>query len=84
MNEISKRARGRPPLKPTPVPYPLVGEFFRLMVEKGLSAEEVSRRSGVSNAGISSWRTRTQPMVGNLEAVLNVLGYELHIRERVK
>jgi len=50
-------------------------------VDPTLTLEEIVRRSGVSRRMISSWREGQMPGLGNFEAVLNVLGYTLTIKE---
>lgn len=42
-----------------------------------LSLREVERRAGVAETSVSQWRSGVAPLVPNLEAVLNALGYEL-------
>ena len=61
---------------------PLVRLLFDLINQENVALSTVSKRSGVSVSTISDWRWRRSPSVTNLEAVLNVMGYELSIRRK--
>jgi len=60
----------------------LVKELFTILNESGQQLQKVAKRSGVSSSTINEWRWRRSPKVTNLEAVLNSLGFELHIRRK--
>ena len=48
--------------------------------ERRLSAQGICDQAGLGRGTISRWRTEGHsPSVGNLEAVLNVLGYRLAV-----
>lgn len=77
---MSRFAPGR-----IPVPSnqnPLVARLVELMNFAEIGCHELCRSAGVSASSIHAWRTRSNPTVANLEAVLNALGYELTIRKR--
>ena len=61
---------------------PLIKRLVDLMNQAGADSQELARQAGVSLGTINAWRTRTNPNITNLEAVLNVLGYELAIIKR--
>ena len=58
---------------------PLIVQLVDLMSETEIDSYDLCRRAGVSTASIHSWRTKSNPNITNLEAVLNVLGYTLAI-----
>ena len=65
---------------PTPVnTNPLIVQLVELMNETEIDSYEVCRQAGVSTASIHAWRTKSNPNITNLEAVLNVLGHKLAI-----
>lgn len=49
--------------------------------DKPLSLNEIARRSGVDQNLIRGWRAGVIPGVGNMDAVLRVLGYRLAVVE---
>lgn len=58
--------------------HPLVHFVFEKMQERKFSIKRLARRSGVSETVIGSLRDgRTRPKLDDMEALLNVLGYEL-------
>lgn len=59
-----------------------VQRLFVEMNAQQCTAADLSDRSGINKNTLKDWRTRTAPTVDNLEAALNVLGLELHVRER--
>jgi hypothetical protein len=64
--------------------HPLVKEFFRKVEIRQRKLKNVAKRSGVCIVTMRAWREKTNPTVPNLEAALNVVGYELHIRRKRK
>lgn len=72
---------GRPAKLPANV-HPLTKSLFEMLEARGMTDKDMSRLSGVSHHTIADWRYRWNPSLPNLEACLNVLGYELTIRER--
>lgn len=61
---------------------PQVREFFRLLEESGQSMNRLSMAAGVSTVSIHKWKKCHGATVINLEACLNVLGYELRVCKR--
>jgi hypothetical protein len=61
--------------------HPAVRKLFAEMNRQRTTIDEVAERSGLSTAGISEWRYRRMPKIDTLEAALNVLGFELCVRE---
>lgn len=60
--------------------HPLVKEMYALMIKQRASAEDVCDRAGLGKKTIPNWRhTNFGPQLGNFEAALNALGYELKI-----
>jgi hypothetical protein len=64
--------------------HPLVREFFRLLNDEQAHVIDVCRRSGIQRGTISSWRVRSHPAVGNFQAALNSIGYELVIKPIIR
>ncbi len=61
---------------------PLVREFFQLLNDNKLLIKDAVDGTDVSRVTVSDWRYRHAPLLGNFEAVLHNLGYELRIVER--
>ena len=62
--------------------HPLVRRLFELMREEQIGVLDMAARSGMNKNTLRDWRTRTVPIVTNLDACLNVVGYELCIRRK--
>jgi hypothetical protein len=63
--------------------HPLVSWLSDLIEIGGYSGRAVCDAAGVDPDLISNWRLRgTQPTIGNFDAVLNTMGYELCIRRK--
>ena len=63
-------------------PCRLVAEMRLLAFHKDMSAFFLAKVSGVSPEAMSAWKNKgVSPHVGNLDAVLNVMGYKLAIVE---
>ena len=77
---MSRFAPGRIP--PPSNPSPLIARLVELMNSAGIGCQDLCQAAGVSASSIHAWRTRSNPTVNNLEAVLNALGYELTIRKQ--
>lgn len=60
----------------------LVRRFFELLNEERVTMAAVSRVSGVGESTMYRWRESYEPTLGNFEACLNAMGYELMIREK--
>jgi len=48
------------------------------------SANSVAKKAGLTQGAINRWRLGLNPNIANFEAALNVMGYELVIKERPK
>ena len=59
--------------------HPLVKQTFDLARESELSQRQISSEAGLVVSLFYHWSRRSVPIITNLEAVLNVLGYELQI-----
>ena len=63
-------------------PGGLLAELRRIRVEGGVSQTILSEKIGVERDQLSNWECgRRQPMVGNVQAWANALGYELALKE---
>jgi hypothetical protein len=62
--------------------HPLVREMFEHANAEQLPLADLAERSGVNRNTLKDWRTRSVPNVANLQAVGNVLGWELAWRRR--
>lgn len=60
-----------------------VHPFVRFISDNNpMTYKELAKKSGLHYATIQRWRhSGTTPLIGDLEAVLNAMGYELVIRE---
>ena len=64
--------------KMAPNAHPLVRLIWREIAAQRTSQEIVAARAGVSSSGMRKWRlAQRNPTAYQLEAVLNVLGYDL-------
>lgn len=52
------------------------------MHSQRMTSIDLSERAGLSKETIRWWRYRTMPRINDLEAALNVLGYELTVRRK--
>ena len=59
----------------------LVKQTFERIHREQMCYVDIELRSGVPRNTFSSWSDRSVPLITNLDAVLNVLGYELTITE---
>jgi|TARA_Y100000310_G_scaffold319574_1_gene375004 hypothetical protein len=62
--------------------HPLVRQLFDIMHKHQISANDLAKKAGLGVRTIESWTLNRQPTVANLQAALNVLGYELYIKPR--
>lgn len=62
--------------------HPLVTQFFELLHAEGVPYGDVADRSGISTAAFRAWKFKRAPLIHNLDAALNALGYELRIVKR--
>jgi transcriptional regulator with XRE-family HTH domain len=68
--------------KPISVPsnaHPLVQQVFVLLDKTGMTYQELADRAKISPRLLERWRGNVQPQIGNLEKVLNALGYNIVI-----
>lgn len=73
------------PFRPNKIPpnaHRVVKRLFVEMNAQQISQEEMARRSGVSRNTFKDWKNRSIPRLDMIEACLNVLGFELAVRER--
>lgn len=61
---------------------PIVRFLFEEMHRQQCTDDAMTKRVGMSTNSIGKWRKDGQPRVGNLQACLNVLGYELTVRRK--
>ena len=63
--------------------HPLVRKLFTTMNERRISKKWLSERAGVDYTSFADWQySGYRPHLGNLEACLNAIGYELVIQKR--
>ena len=62
--------------------HPLAKQLFAIADEQRVALSDIAARSGLGVATLVIWKYRHAPTVTALEAALNVLGFELAIRER--
>jgi len=72
-----ERWRGRLPV-PEHAP-PLVKKLIALANQQKTTLREIADRAGIRYETISDWRYRRQPILENLVAAFNVLGFELAV-----
>ena len=58
---------------------PFLRFLFAEMDAQGITDKELAKRTGVCDATIRGWRTRTTPRLMDMEAALNAIGFELKI-----
>jgi len=63
--------------------HPLVRKLFTTMNERRITKKAMAQKAGVEYSSFASWQYRGyRPHLANLEACLQVLGYELVIQKR--
>ncbi len=63
----------------------LVRRMVEIMNEQRVTCRHVVKAAGVNKSALTEWlHNGYTPRIGNLEACLNVLGYELVIQPRLK
>lgn len=62
--------------------HPLVRQFFEILNDHKATMMDVSKKAGPHWSTIQSWSRRSNPYIGNFEAALNAMGYELVIRPK--
>ena len=63
--------------------HPLIRKLLLDIHERGLSITSVARAAGISNKTLRNWQVgSTSPRIGDLEAVLNTLGYDIEAVKR--
>lgn len=64
--------------------HPFVRWIWRKMNEDMWSQEDLAKKSGVSSSCMRKWRRgERNPRIGELEAVINAMGYKLVIRDEI-
>jgi transcriptional regulator with XRE-family HTH domain len=67
--------------QPEPGAHPLIHFLWKEMNAQRVSQEDVAERSGVSSGAMRKWRRGSRsPNLCDVEACLNVLGYEITTR----
>lgn len=61
---------------------PMVRFLFEEMHRQQCTDEELQKRTGINCRTFYHWRASSQPTVGNLQACLNALGFELTVRRK--
>jgi hypothetical protein len=61
--------------------HPAVTFFFEEKQRQNVSYQAIGKAAMMSSRGMNSWG-RVNPGIDNLEAALNVLGYELRARRK--
>jgi transcriptional regulator with XRE-family HTH domain len=62
---------------------PVVRRFYELAFEQRMTLADISERSGMNKNTMHNWRYISTPRVSDINAALNVLGYEVTVR-RIK
>lgn len=66
-------------------PGGLLAELRRIRIEGGVSQTCLGEKIGVERDQLSNWECgRRQPLVGNVQAWANALGYEIKLAEMAK
>ncbi len=72
-----------PPVEDRAV-HPFIRFIWRKMNEELWSQEDLAKRAGVTSSAMRKWRRgERNPRISELQAVINALGYDLVIREKV-
>lgn len=79
-NHNGTRWRGKIPIPPHC--HPFVRELIVIANEQQTTMREIATRAGLRECTIGNWRYKCKPGLEGLQAALNVLGYELHIRKQ--
>ena len=54
--------------------------LFALIAEHQVALDDLAERAGVGLTAISRWQANRTPIVHNLQAVFNSLGYQLYVK----
>ncbi len=57
---------------------PILTDMFNRIRKSGRTLDDIARQAGVSVSTIKAWR-RHEPKLGNIEAVLHVLGGKMNV-----
>ncbi|MBP0439462.1 hypothetical protein [Tianweitania sediminis] len=79
-NRLGTRWRGKLPIPQHS--HPLVRFLFEEANRQMTTVTEIAERSGHRRCTVSDWRYRRQPGVADLDAALNVIGFELVARPK--
>jgi len=82
MKPLEKFTWPNPKRRVTEHAHPLARRFFELAAESKTAIRDIAYLAGLCHVTIGKWKDRHAPNVTSLEAALNVLGYELVIREK--
>ena len=64
--------------------HPFIRFIWRKMNEELWSQEDLAKRAGVTSSAMRKWRRgERNPRISELQAVINAMGYDLVIREKV-
>lgn len=70
------------PINPESDIHPLVQWVWSKMAEKKLTHEFVADKAGVRATTLRNWaRGRTRPSLADIEAVVNVIGFDISIKK---
>ncbi len=61
---------------------PIVKALFERIEETGTSVAKVESQTGVGANVVGRWRYQSEPLLGNIQAALNVFGLELTVTEK--
>lgn len=60
--------------------HPIIQQLFELIDADPRTYREISRLAGINHRALGTWKSgRNRPRLMMVEAVLNVLGYELWV-----
>lgn len=62
--------------------HPFVKRIYKETLAQRVLIKDLAKRSGVHISVLREWKRRCKPKLEDIEAVLNVLGLELTIKER--
>jgi hypothetical protein len=79
-NTQGTRWRGKIPIPDHA--HPLVRRLIELANQDQTTMGEVAVRAGLQPKTVCNWRYRNSPRIGDYEAAVNALGYEIKIVER--
>ena len=60
----------------------VIKDLFAAARERNLSVEHIEREAGLGSNVMRCWRTRKEPLLGNVIAALSVMGLDLMVVKR--